>query len=305
MNRNAEQKVQKNGEVVSKASVANPFDNSTNRHKKRTMIAILSLSLCFLLATTFGLQAVFRNKVDQGFDKNINIQSNILSKEVATFASKVMHQEFSDTILAKNSQDEQRRINELIEISDDFFDTIANDMETAWELLQNSLLPQEVEILAQVMQNIFEDQENVITPLSTKGYIKINIYVEYSPGWFFGNLSTVLFVAAITPIVLSIMGWGTSMAGPVGAIAGLIIGSTIGVLIERSVNNLINRDGKAGFRHDLIKETLLDAWWYIFKTNLEKNLLDFLFDLINFSGGNFMSSTSSTKPADLPPFTFA
>ena len=75
MNRNAEQKVQKNGEVVSKASVANPFDNSTNRHKKRTMIAILSLSLCFLLATTFGLQAVFRDKVDNFANENQIVQN--------------------------------------------------------------------------------------------------------------------------------------------------------------------------------------------------------------------------------------
>ena len=42
-------------------NVGKTFDNSTNQHKKRTMIAILSLSLCFLLATTFGLPPLLRN----------------------------------------------------------------------------------------------------------------------------------------------------------------------------------------------------------------------------------------------------
>ena len=38
------------------------------------MIAILSLSLCFLLATTFGLQALFKNKVDPVFDDSDRVQ---------------------------------------------------------------------------------------------------------------------------------------------------------------------------------------------------------------------------------------
>jgi len=241
------------------------------------------------------LTALFKQKIDTVVIGN---SDDIIAKDVVDSISQYMNQEIENNF-AKQIKKGTRE-NKLLEISNEFLSLILNDIDAAWNLLGQNLMEKESFILGDILENTFGQEQ-----VASKGYIKLHIYIYYSPGWFWGNLSTSLLTVGIVAIGVSMIGWGTAAAGIVGLVAGAIIGATLGVMIERSVNNLVNRNGKGDFDFDLINETLLDSWIYPFKTKIEKNLLDFIFDLINYAGGNFLGGAMSTRPSNLSNFGYS
>ena len=111
-------------------NVGKTFDISTNKHKKRTMIAILSLSLCFLLATTFGLQAVFRDKVDPVFVELENSQIiKALNQTISKSIKDEMQANFEKQSLQKSELSlREQEIYEYYQ-SDKFFNQLDSILE--------------------------------------------------------------------------------------------------------------------------------------------------------------------------------
>ena len=90
--------------------------------------------------------------------------------------------------------------------------------------------------------------------------------------------------------------------GPVGVIVGALIGATLGT-IERYINHLVYRNGVAGY--DLINTTLVEGWLVPLKT-IQYNLLNALFSIINFAGGNWSAGAAGApRPSTLPSFGYA
>jgi hypothetical protein len=87
---------------------------------------------------------------------------------------------------------------------------------------------------------------------------------------------------------------------------GALIGATLGVAIERYINHLVYRNGVAGFTYDLINTTLVEGWLVPFKITIQYNLLNALFSIINFAGGNWSAGAAGApRPSTLPSFGYA
>lgn len=71
-------------------------------------------------------------------------------------------------------------------------------------------------------------------------------------------------------------------------------------------NHLVYRNGTAGFTYDLINATLVEGWLVPFKITIQYNLLNAIFSIINFAGGNWSSGAAgAVRPASLPRLAYA
>lgn len=206
------------------------------------------------------------------------------------------------------STDNNQRVDELLEFSDKYFDALSTDVNLALAMLAQTLNEEEIIILEAILAEAFAEDTNVNNEITTLsgGYAKLRLYVHASYGWFFGRLSTTLLVVAITPVVVQFAGLGAAAGGPVGVVVGALIGSTLGVAIERYINHLVYRNGTAGFTYDLINTTLVEGWVVPFKITIQYNLLNAIFAIINFAGGNWSAGAAgATRPSTLPGLSYA
>jgi len=221
------------------------------------------------------------------FDKNGNIQPSInslIKKDIINNTKDTLVDNLNSRLNQKNMT--QTDI-ELMEFANDLFDIMEDEPIVAFELMANYFDEQQFD-LGSVLNQVFEnDNEH---PLA-KGYAKLRIYIAYSPGWFYGNLITSLVTTAIVIAIGQIIALSTSVAGIVGTVVGGIVGAIIGTLISDQIDKLVNRQGQAGFSIDLINTKFIDSWLFPFKINIQLNLMDIVFDLINFAGGSFFGGS--------------
>ena len=208
--------------------------------------------------------------------------------------------------------EDEVRFEELLSFSDTFFETLLFDQELAFEMLSNMLNEDEIRLLETMFLEAYLDEDYMSLDSVTLsgglerlsgGFARLRLYVHASTGWFYGRLSTTLLTVAITPVVVQFIGLGSAAGGPVGVLVGAMIGATSGVSIERYINHLVYRNGVAGFTYDLINTTLVQGWWVPFRITIQYNLLNSIFAIINFAGGNWASGAA--RPANLPAFSYA
>jgi len=51
-------------------------ESKTVTTKKNKLMAIVAMSLCFIIATTFGLVSAFRQQVDSSFKNSVRVEQN-------------------------------------------------------------------------------------------------------------------------------------------------------------------------------------------------------------------------------------
>lgn len=293
----------------------------------KRVYALAILLLIVGLTSIIGLTIKFtRDANEQSLTEAAHIKQDIvtiakstLSEELTDINQDIKSKKLNNDVL----NEDENRIDELLAFSEEYLDVLLVDKQLALSMLGDTLNENELLIIETILSEAFGDDSTTLgntIPLSTgstssptvkavplaSGYVKLRLYIHASHGWFWGKLSTTLLTVAITPVVVQFAGLGAAAGGPVGVIVGTLIGATLGVAIERYINNLVYRNGTTGFTYDLINATLLEGWFVPFKIKIEYNLLNAIFSIINFAGGNWSSGAAgATRPSTLPSFQYA
>ncbi len=289
--------------------------------------ALATLLLVIGLTSIIAINIKFtQDSNEQGLTEVAHIRQDIVAIVKSTLSEELTdaNQNLKLSNLNKTTLNEdENRIEELLTFSEDFFDMLLVDEQLALSMLANMLNEDELLIMETILSEAFGNESTTTgntIPLSSEyksssmgnaiplagGYAKLRLYVHASYGWFWGRLSTTLLTIAITPVVVQFVGLGAAAGGPVGVIVGALIGATLGVAIERYINHLVYRNGVAGFTYDLINTTLVEGWLVPFKITIQYNLLNALFSIINFAGGNWSAGAAGApRPSTLPSFGYA
>jgi len=267
--------------------------------KRDKWFVMISLSLCLILGVTIGLNSIFRQKIDPTFDEQYQIeQNNNIINQIVDYSKNTINEKVNKT-RGTLTNTENQRIDKLLLDSEIVFDSIVNnDFDNISLALVNIFNENEIGIVQSILENFSDDFE---IGKQERGTFKIHLYVQFSPGYFYGYLVAGLVVAAITPIVLSMIGLGTVAGGPVGLVVGGIVGAVLGGVIQASVQNLIDRGGKADFYLSLINT----SFWFLWNGKWEKNLLDYLMDLIAFGGGGWLGGQMTSLPSGYPKLQYS
>lgn len=181
-------------------------------------------------------------------------------------------------------------MDEIALVGESVFENMGSDWEQAFSQFVDVLNADELQIMNTMIDKM---NEGKVDGSLERGTFRIHLYVQFSTGYFVGYLVSGLIVTFISSIVVSMIGAGTAAGGPVGSVVGTIVGALIGGAIQSSVQNLIDRSGQGGFYRKLIDE----SFWFLWNGKWEKNLLDYLMDLISFAGGGFIGGSFSGVPS--------
>jgi len=263
-------------------------------------IALIALGLSLLIVTSFGLQTASRVSETQVYrDVDYKINSQIFGN-----LSQVIHDEIEKAKLFKDNDDVQlKRAEELQEYILQYIDSGLIDANELFEIVLKKLTNEELSLLANLLQSLndvnelenFEEQKSGLE----RGKVHLWIYAHYSVGWLYGGIASSLITIGLVGVVAQLTGMGFATGAVVGAIIGAIVGATIGAAIVTAIDNLVYRGGEAGFTYTLIEHN--QSIWFI-SANVEWNILDLIFELINFAGGGFVSGAQ--KPVGLPVFSW-
>lgn len=276
---------------------------------KKFYVLSTILIIVGLCSIVFGGLEYNDHDLENSMTRN-DIKENIISESKKAMQDKLNEYYANIKLSVSNVEltEDNQRIDELLDFSDQYFDALSTDVNLALAMLTQTLNEEEIMILETILAEAFSEETSVNNDVTTLsgGYAKLRLYVHASWGWFYGRLSTTLLVVAITPVVIQFAGLGAAAGGPVGVIVGALIGSTLGVAIERYINHLVYRNGTAGFTYDLINTTLVEGWLVPFKITIQYNLLNAIFSIINFAGGNWSAgSAGATRPSTLPGLSYA
>jgi hypothetical protein len=276
---------------------------------KKFYVLSTILIIVGLCSIVFGGLEYNDHDLENSMTRN-DIKENIISESKKAMQDKLNEYYANIKLSVSNVEltEDNQRIDELLDFSDQYFDALSTDVNLALAMLTQTLNEEEIMILETILAEAFSEETSVNNDVTTLsgGYAKLRLYVHASWGWFYGRLSTTLLVVAITPVVIQFAGLGAAAGGPVGVIVGALIGSTLGVAIERYINHLVYRNGTAGFTYDLINTTLVEGWLVPFKITIQYNLLNAIFSIINFAGGNWSAGAAgATRPSTLPGLSYA
>ena len=276
---------------------------------KKFYVLSTILIIVGLCSIVFGGLEYNDHDLENSMTRN-DIKENIISESKKAMQDKLNEYYANIKLSVSNVEltEDNQRIDELLDFSDQYFDALSTDVNLALAMLTQTLNEEEIMILETILAEAFSEETSVNNDVTTLsgGYAKLRLYVHASWGWFYGRLSTTLLVVAITPVVIQFAGLGAAAGGPVGVIVGALIGSTLGVAIERYINHLVYRNGTAGFTYDLINTTLVEGWLVPFKITIQYNLLNAIFSIINFAGGNWSAGAAgATRPSILPGLSYA
>jgi len=271
-----------------------------------TLILVVALTSIFVISikTTQDLKNQGITEAEYLRQDIISVAESLISDELSKTEATLNFKSLNNTDLSED----EKRVEELLTFSEDFFDTLLVDEELAFSMLSNMLNEDEILLMEIMFSQAYDSDASStedILSLSV-GYAKLRLYVHASWGWFYGRLSTTLLTIAITPIVVQFIALGSAAGGPVGVVVGALIGATLGVAIERYINRLVYQNGEAGFTYDLINTTLVEGWLVPFKITIQYNLLNAIFGIINFAGGSWSSGVAgATRPSSLPGLNYA
>lgn len=261
---------------------------------KRKWIALLSISLCFLLCTSIGLRYAFINKVEPGFagDSATSIIQQNQEK------MKESNREYINN-LAKDIQNhkltraEEIRIGTMFDILTDINENLNDDLYVTVQLqsMMDMLTEYEVAELANILG--IDSEESKSHSISFRGNLRVVFTVDLTIGYIVGDIATRMFGAWTAGILGSATLAINPLLAVVVAAAGMAIGSAIGNLINGII---VSMGGDLWFYYKELCQfsiwlPFVQHTWYI-------NLVDVIVTLLTMTGGNM--HTGSSRPATVP-----
>ncbi|MDR2978259.1 MAG: hypothetical protein LBU56_02410 [Rickettsiales bacterium] len=280
--------------------------SKAKRHSIRTKLTI------FVLALILPISAVMAVVLGMKYSPVSTVPpiTQDISKQVSTDFFGNISQLMQDEIaMAKTkrsaSENELNRAVELQSYVESFSESITTEQGNIADIFAQ-LTEEEVELFTaiwqdEVAQSSIENEKDAASRWFFGGEFKFKLYAHLSLGWFVEGLSSSLITLGLVALVVKITGMSAAQAGVVGLVIGALVSATIGALLIDSINRLMGRNGQAGFTHVFIEH----KQWWAWNWNVDINIFDIVWELINFGGGRFIGGSYSSRPAGTNPFRWA
>ena len=268
----------------------------TNNERTPKILGKFKLSLILALVVILPLSAVVLS-VSKNTNSTFGTQKNNLE------AFNRVRLDFFDYLLNKIDDDvantklqrqhdnsDLTRAEELRYHTNKFVEGILTDRE--YDIF-SKLTEDELELLASVFDEFGSD--SVVDKTQARWWgteFRFKLHFTVSVGWFVGNLSTTLITMALVGIIAKIVTLSVLQGAVLGAIIGTIVGAIIGGLLMNTIDRLISRLGKADVSWVLVEY----SQWWPWNWDVDLNIADLFFELINFGGGGFISGAFSSIP---------